>query len=56
MSFTLKEQTRKNIEKRTGLSTEEIRRLCPKALDARIEIKIGKKLKFCVRKDSHLTI
>ncbi len=44
--FHLNEKSKKSIKKSTGLTVDQISKMCPDDVDAVIEKKMGKKLKF----------
>ena len=52
--FTLSEETKKNIEKDIGLTTDSISKMDFESIDTQIEKKIKKKLTFKPINDSRL--
>ena len=54
MRITLNRASKKSIEKVTGLSYEKITSMSVEDIDSAIEKKIGKKLRFCNKRDDRL--
>jgi hypothetical protein len=44
--YALSERTKKAIERRTGIPCDELQKMAPEEVRARIEVKTGKKLHF----------